>query len=76
MQEAIKKTAREAVVFPGLFWVLCPREVCVTAEGTAVSGKLCGVAVGPLGVLVDGVCPTLEGFLTAEKNTGECDFLW
>lgn len=69
MQEAIKKTAREAVAFPGPFWVPHPREACVTAEGTAVSDRLCRVAVGPPGALADGVCPALEGFLTAEKNT-------
>lgn len=74
VQEAIKKTAREAVVFPSPFWVLCPCEVCVTAEGTAVSDRLCRVVVAPLGTLVDGMCPAPEGFLTGER--GKCDFLW
>lgn len=66
----MKKTAREAVavVFPGPFWVLCPGEVCVTAEGTAVSDRLCRVVVGPPGALADGACPAPEGFLTAEKK--------
>lgn len=60
MQEAIKKTAREVVVFPGSFWVLCSWKVCVTAEGMAVSDRLSRVVVGPLGVLVNGAYSTPE----------------
>lgn len=62
MQEAIKKTAREVVVFPGSFWVLRLWEVCVTAEGMGVSDRLSRVLVGPLEALVDGAYPTLEVF--------------
>lgn len=43
-------------------------EVCVTAEGTALSARLCRVAVDPPGALADGACPAPEGFLTAEKK--------
>lgn len=74
MQEAVRKTGREAFVFPGPFGVLRPQEVCVTAEGMAVSDRLCRVVVGPPGVLANGMCPAPEGFLTAGR--GKYDFLW